>query len=358
MQMYTNTLLDNLMSGVISVGPDGVVQSVNQHALRLLKKESSEVLMQPFTVLPAAIQNHIDSLIKQDTQGDAADRLWIGDLNGPRRLLSVRSSRIPARQDGKTTIILIDDITDQTRLEEQMQRNQRLTAMRNLASSVAHEIKNPLNSIKLIVDLFRKKYKAANDTAALSKQLDTASGEIDRISAIIDHYLKFARMPVLHRIPVQLNKIADEVVTLFDESLKKKNIHLQQSFQPHPPLLGDPDQIRQVFINLLKNAQEAIDGTGIITFTGIVAPPVYEIRVTDTGKGIADKDKSFIFDFHYTTKKDGSGIGLSLVQHIMSAHGGDVQVASSVGEGTTFILHFPLAEQKRSAESSLQTEGV
>lgn len=358
MQMYTDTLLDHLMSGVISIAPDGNVQSINQHALRLLNKSSAQVLSQPYSVLPAAIREHIASLIQQDIKTDAADRLWIEDESGPRQLLSVRSSRIPAQAGGKTTIILIDDITDQTRLEEQLQRNQRLTAMRNLASSVAHEIRNPLNSIKLIVDLFRKKYKAPSEMAALTRQLDTASSEIDRISAIIDQYLKFARLPVPHRIPVQLPTLADEVATLFAESLRHQQIELQVSFEPHPTLVADPDQIRQVFINLLKNAEEAISGSGRISFTGRVTSACYEIRVIDSGKGIADKDRSFIFDFHFTTKKEGSGIGLSMVQHIMNAHGGDVQVVSAPGEGAVFILHLPMADLATAKPFTTQPEGV
>jgi signal transduction histidine kinase len=128
---------------------------------------------------------------------------------------------------------------------------------------------------------------------------------------------------------------------LFSEQLAGKNIAFKQMMQKHPQITADVDQLKQVFINLIQNAEQAIEPPGAITIHGKIAGE-YEIRVSDDGAGITDNDLDSIFDLHFTTKPDGSGIGLFVVQQIMEAHNGTIEVESELGYGTTFILRFPM----------------
>gem|GEM_PF-3408703 len=350
LQAYTNSILENLMSGVVSFDHTGRITSINQKACWLLNLEAPAVLFGPLSLLPPELQK----FTRTDQPADH-HRIWLQAADLRKRLVAVRRNRIPGEADDDIFILLLDDVTDQTILEQQISRNQRLQAMRTLASSVAHEIRNPLNSIKLLVDLIKKKYTPASDGEGYRQRLMTVHSEIDRISHIVDQYLQFARMPRATLAPVLFPDLLDEVATLYDAALKEKRIDLHLDLKSHRPLRGDRNQLKQVFINLINNAVEAIIPPGEIRITGHPGSGTYEIRIQDSGHGIPEQDLPNIFDFHFTTKKGGSGIGLSVAQQIVIAHQGVLFVESEEGQGAVFILQFPLEFVD---ENTLWTEPV
>jgi two-component system, NtrC family, sensor histidine kinase HydH len=338
----TNTILENLVSGVISIDQNGLIQSINKQALSILNLEYGNVIYQHYSELPVLFEGKIEECLSSNKNVSTISRHWIAVPDQSSRLFSLLTHFTEDENNNKICVILINDITDQTQLEEQMKRNQRLIAMQNLASSVAHEIKNPLNSIQLIVDLIRKKFKPASDADVYTRNLDTVKEEIKRISEIVEQYLRYTRPPKLSLAQVDFPKLMDEVTLLFDSELKENSIAFTFDMDAHQPLKGDRDQLKQVFINVVKNALEAIEGAGEITVTGKISGEYYEIHVKDNGSGIPQKDINSIFDFHFTTKKDGSGIGLSVVQRIITAHNGIINVESIEGLGTSFVMQFPL----------------
>jgi len=339
LQAYTHSILENLMSGVISYDQNSRITSINQKACWLLRVKASAVVQEPLTVLPPALLQ----CLRLDHPSADPHRIWLPIAGDQRRLISVRSKCIQSEQGDQAWIVLLDDITDQTLLEQQINRNQRLQAIRTMASSVAHEIKNPLNSIKLLVDLIKKKYQPAKDGVTYHQRLATVHQEIDRITTIVDQYLQFSRMPAISLAPLNFPALIAEVAALCEAGLNEKGIALTVQVAPHALLRGDRNQLEQVFINLLKNAEEAMDAGGTILITSRQTGSHYEIRVQDNGKGIREQDLASIFDFHFTTKKNGSGIGLSLAQQIIEAHHGNLLVESEAGHGATFILQFPSA---------------
>ncbi len=338
----TNTILEKLVSGVISVDQHGIIQFINNEALNILNLEYGHVIQNHYTALPKLLVGKIGECLTSEESANAESRHWITVSNDTRRLFSVLVHFTEDENDNKICVILINDITDQTQLEEQKKRNQRLIAMQNLTSSVAHEIKNPLNSIQLTVDLIRKKFKPAVGEEVYTRNLETVKAEIKRISDIVEQYLRFTRPPKMTYAPVDFPDLVQEVTYLFDSELKERNITLTRNLESHEPIQGDKNQLKQVFINIIKNALEGMNGAGSIEITGKIAGEYYEIHVKDSGIGIPQSDINSIFDFHYSTKRDGSGIGLSVVQRIMTAHNGIVSVESVEGEGSTFILQFPL----------------
>jgi signal transduction histidine kinase len=346
LRAYTNSILENLHSGVISFNQEGTIQSLNQQALHLLNLDLSEVLYKPYTLLPRAVSSYIQECLYKVQSNQTIRKTWISIKDEQKRLLSLRTDCIENKPGDKSIILLMDDVTDQTLLEEQITRNQRLQAMRTLASSVAHEIKNPLNSIKLLVDLVKKKHTPVENADIYNQRLLIVHQEIDRISTIVDHYLQFSRLPQITFSSIQFPALLAEVATIFDAEFRDKRITLRMQIEPHESLPGDRDQLKQVFINLIKNAEEAIEPPGEILLLGRELPPFYEIRVQDTGKGIDEKDISLIFDFHFSTKKNGSGIGLALAQQIMTAHRSVLYVESEPGLGATFVLRFPLVSEQ------------
>ena len=229
---YTNTVLENLASGVISVDQKGQVQTVNKQALQLLNTNSKEVIHKSFTVLPSPFRDAIAQKLYNGTDENLHSKHEY-TASGRNICVALRINIINEENDNKTCVLLIDDVTDQTQLEEQVRKNQRLTAMRNLASAVAHEIMNPLNAIKLIVDLIKKKNKSLMGTATYDQHLTTVQNEIQRISAIVDQYLRFARSPEMNLTSVNFPDLMNEITSLYESPLKEKNILFKNTMELH-----------------------------------------------------------------------------------------------------------------------------
>jgi len=339
LQENTNTILNNLQSGVISIDHEGTIQTANKQALSLLGKYLDSLYHQPYAVLPAAFHSAIRNCLGADHSQHKDDRKLIQWRD---RDISLRMNALKDGENRNTCILLLEDVTDEVRFEEQLRRNEKLTAMQNLASAVAHEIRNPLNSIRLNIDFVKKKTKSHEATKSLDHKLVSVQNEITRISTIVEQYLSFGRLPELTLESVLFPELVRETTSLFEVALKEKNISIAADIQTHPPILGDRNQIKQVFVNLIRNAQEAIPSEGSIRITGIVSEPFYEIRISDTGKGIAEKDRGHLFDLGFTTKKGGTGIGLTIVKQIITTHQGTLKVESEAGKGTTVFMQFPL----------------
>lgn len=350
LQDYTNTVLENLSNGVISIDHNGMIQTINKQAKMLLELEEPDVVNRPYTSLPTILHDVIKNCFDHSLMPATGEKRWFSGKDNHRRLLTLHTNLLKGEEMPPTCILVINDSTQQSQLELHIRRNQKLTAMRDMAFSVAHEIKNPLNAVRLLIDLVEKRYKPAKDGESYSQRMATAREEINRISAIVEQYLRYSRPPTLTFSPVSFNDLGKELYILKVHQLDERNITLRVAMEDHEPAKGDRDQLKQVFINLINNSEEAIEDTGEISITGRPIDSHYEIRVRDNGKGIPEKDLDSIFNLHFTTKSEGSGIGLSVVEQIVTAHQGSIDVESELDHGTTVILRFPL-EKEAGSES-------
>jgi PAS domain S-box-containing protein len=341
LQDHTNTILNNLQSGVLSIDQDGIIQSANKQALSLLEYDISDLYRKPFDVLSEEIWNAITECMQTDgtNNTDSRDRILIHWKN---RTIHLRSRIITDDATHRTYIILLDDITGQKLLEEQIRQNEKLSAMQKIALSVAHEIRNPLTAINLIIDLLRKQSNSMVQVDSSDLNLETVQKEIKRISVIVEKYLRYGKLPELKIGVIQFPLLFLDIKSMYEAQLDRKMILLVMDIKNHPPIKGDADQLKQVFINLLNNAEEAIGEKGRIEILGSMSGEVYEIEIRDSGKGIPQKHIESIFDFNFTTKQSGRGIGLAVVRQILNAHHATIDVESSEGKGATFILRFPI----------------
>ncbi len=340
LQDYTTAVFNNLSNGVISVDDKRIVRSINKQALLFIGEKYHSVMEKPVDVLPAnyveAIESHLMSTIKESR----VTTIW-QKKSGERRLFSLQTSLVQNDDGSQNCLLIINDITHHSHLEEQRRRNQRLDAMRNLAFSVAHEIKNPLNAVNLLIDLIRKKFKPVADEDKLHKHLNTVSSEIHRISDIVEQYLRFSRPATLNLSDVHLPELLNEIADLHVPELADQNIQLHIDMVDHEPLQADRDQLKQMFINLIVNAKEAIRDGGRIAVSGRMVDIYYEVRLQDDGIGIPEKNLDAVFDLYFTGKAKGNGVGLSVAQQIVEAHSGTIDVESEEGEGATFIVRLP-----------------
>ena len=313
----------------------------HRKALRLLGCEFADVYNKSYEVFPGIFVEAVRSC-GRDTDTAKDLRCYSLPDSGDKRWLSLRTTHMQEEAGPASCILLVDDVTEEVQLEEQKRTNERLSAMRRLASGVAHEIRNPLNSINLIIDLLKKEYIPDRNHDKYSMYITTVHKEISRINAIVEEFLRFTRPPQLQPELLDVSEFFGEIETLFRPRLSEGDHTMTVNVPPRYRLPADPGQLKQVFVNLIENAIQAFDKKGKIIITGEVQGDNYEITVEDNGCGIAPEEIDHIFDIYYTTKKEGSGIGLAVVHQIITQHKGKITVQSEKGSGTKFTIQLPV----------------
>ena len=230
-----------------------------------------------------------------------------------------------------------------------MRRTDRLASLGTLIAGLAHEIRNPLVSIKTFTQLLPERM---DDEEFRNYFLTVASGEIDRLTTLINELLGFAKPTEPNLKGEDVNSIIDKMEFLASTEAKKKNITITKNYSSNlPPVMADAEQIKQVLLNILLNGMQAIEGdqgqvwieTRVVRIAreaGI--DPFVQIEIRDNGAGISKENLDHIFDPFFTTRPEGSGLGLSITYQIVHEHGGFIDVESEVGKGTSFRVNFPL----------------
>ncbi|MFZ4395839.1 MAG: two-component system sensor histidine kinase NtrB, partial [Kiritimatiellia bacterium] len=255
-------------------------------------------------------------------------------------------------------LLVLQDISALRRLEEQVRRNDRLASIGTLAAGMAHEIKNPLVSLKTFAQLLPERYDDPDFRATFGPLLHD---EVNRIDQLVGQLLDFSRPVKVSLVSTSLHTVLDAALQLIAQPSKTRRLTLVRAFDaPEARVCGDERLLRQVFVNLLLNGIEAMQPGGTLTVgTRAAARPAtawregqqtddwIEAYVSDTGSGIAPADRTRIFDPFFTTKPSGTGLGLSIVHGIVWDHFGTIDVESAPGQGTCFRVTLPL--QPRSA---------
>jgi signal transduction histidine kinase len=228
-------------------------------------------------------------------------------------------------------------------VSSRLHHTERLASLGQLAAGLAHEIKNPLAGIHGVLELLRD--DATDD--AQSKLYDEMLSELDRVNGTIHSLLGFARPAPANRVSTDIAQLVEGTVKLLRPGLTKRSIQLDISITPDLcEFHVDPDQIRQVLVNLISNAADAIDRGGTISVRATEFPDGKGviIAVEDDGSGISEEGLGGIFEPFYTTKFSGTGLGLAVARSLVDKHGGRIEVESAVGAGTTFFLLLPEAD--------------
>jgi signal transduction histidine kinase len=251
------------------------------------------------------------------------------------------------------TAALQEEIKQRKRLEAAKVQAERLAAVGTMAAQVAHEVRNPLGSITLNLDLTFKEIGLLADgnghPADEGRTLvNDMRAEVRRIQRVIEDYLQFARLPKVQRQPVDLNGFLDRKIGFLRGELEGSNVKLRTHFDPALTLIhADAEQLWQTVLNLIRNSREAMPGGGELTIgtwrDGVRAL----LRVSDNGKGMTAEQLERLFEPFYTTKKEGTGLGLTLVQQIVTEHGGHIECESASGKGSTFTIILPVEEESQ-----------
>jgi two-component system sensor histidine kinase HydH len=343
---FSDQVVENLPMGLIATDENGKVAAYNQTAEAILGISSDTVFAgSAAKVLPHELWQLTERLENKGTVVE--EELECQTASGTGVPLKVSGAVLHGEDEGFLGYVFIfRDLVEVRRLQQEVERTKRLASLGSLAAGVAHEIRNPLSSVKGFATYFRDKLKDSpqdRDTATTMIQ------EVERLDRVIGQLLEFARPSTLKIKPVRINDLIQHSLKLIDGDARSKGIEVKVDIPldlPDVPM--DGDRINQVLLNLYLNGLQAMDGGGLlqVKVTRDDARKLTRITVSDSGRGIETADQERIFDPYFTTKPDGTGLGLAIVHKILDAHGGSIKVRSQTGAGTTVTITLPDGEEE------------
>ncbi|MHB8770286.1 MAG: ATP-binding protein [Syntrophales bacterium] len=342
---FSDSLVENMPIGLIAVDYQGRLIAFNQTAEAILGRSAREVLGKGAEeVLPEGLREIFRRLVGE---GRASEReIDFTAVEGRTIPLEVIATMLREEDDAFVGyVILFRDMTEIRRLKQEVARSQRLASLGSLAAGVAHEIRNPLSSIKGFATYFRERYRENPDDRETA---ETMISEVDRLNRVITQLLEFARPLTMKRIPTSLPVVIRHALRTVEGQATQKGIRIETDIPAAPAEIPlDADRMSQVLLNLLLNAVAATDAGGSI---GVSLKQqddgTIRIAIADTGAGIRPEDLPRVFDPYFTTKPSGTGLGLPIVQKIVEAHGGTIHIASEAGKGTTVTLLLPTTSEE------------
>jgi two-component system nitrogen regulation sensor histidine kinase NtrY len=338
---YMEIVLKNVAAGVISIDEKGMVTTINTSAEQMLEIKSEDVLGKRFSeVLAKQYLEQIEKLLDELklSRKDSIEKQLTVDLKGKSLSLLINLTTLKDEEGEPLGIVAVfDDLT-------QLIKAQRMAAWREVARRIAHEIKNPLTPIQLSAQRLRKRYldKLQPEGAVFDECTRTIVRQVDELKGMVNEFSNFARMPASNPTPNHLNEIIQETLVLFQENHRQINFEFIP--QDLPVFNIDRDQMKRVLINLIKNSLAAIGEEGEIKIQTSYDSKLQTVRleVSDDGCGIPDEDKQRLFEPYYSTKKSGTGLGLTIVNAIVADHFGYIRVRDNAPKGTTFLIELPV----------------
>lgn len=262
--------------------------------------------------------------------------------------VQLRVTLLPREEEGRSgTILLLSDITSRTEQEFETAMLSRMESLVRLAGGIAHEIGNPLNAITIHLELLKKRLAGipGEERKELEDSLSDIQDETRRLDRIIRNFLKATRKPPLRLRLDDLNEVITDALSFLKPQMDTANISVKFSKDKGiPAFLMDRERLYYTFMNLLKNALEAMPQGGSLKVTVTRKQRCAIVTIADSGCGIDEKDLARIFDIYYTTKPEGAGLGLMMVYDSIAEHGGKIEVSSKLNKGTTFKVLLPIRE--------------
>ncbi len=339
---YTETVLDNIGSGVVSVDAVGRVTTFNHAAERILGLKGEEIrgLLLNDVFKPLGLEMFMD-LVERIRNGEREALAWEGqaEVGGSALVLGLNGSRLrDDRGQSLGAVVVFEDLSA-------LIKAQKAAAWQEVAQRIAHEIKNPLTPIQLSAERLRKKFfeGAPDFNDIVDQSTQTIVKEVSGLKRMVDEFSKFARMPVPVLERQSLHDALNEVIVLY------KGAHRDLEFvtrldEQLPLIMMDREQIRRVFVNLFDNAVQAMNGKGYlwVTTRHEVRDGKVVIEVADEGVGIQPGDQENLFLPYFSKRKTGTGLGLAIVHRIITDHNGRIRVANHAPKGAIFTIELPV----------------
>ncbi|MFA5011906.1 MAG: ATP-binding protein [Ignavibacteria bacterium] len=336
-QTLTGNIIENLSPALITTDSTGNIIIFNNSAYKLLSI-TDDVCPSLDTI--NEISHDLSVILNKREKLENFEIET--SVNGIRRTFMLNSaSTLETKTSNSTYSLLIEDITDTRKIEKQLSQNEKFTAMGELASGVAHEIRNPLNTIIMISQRLEREYKYKINSEDFSSLLEILRSESYRVNSIVEQFLRFTKPAKLMIAEYDVNEFLTEIIKIAEVQTINKTIKIQAKINEYKKISFDYQQMKQVFINLIRNAIDASQNNGEINIEFTSSNKGNVFTICDNGSGITKENIKKIFDIYFTTKKNGTGMGLSIVRQIVLQHNGTIEVESEINRGSKFIITIP-----------------
>ena len=344
---FNENIVESISVGVLAVDLQDRIESWNSQMEVMYALPRLQALGRPLSevLAPAFLEEYYR--VRQTPGIHNLYKFRLGTTAGDTRIANIAIAPLVTKDFSVIgRLIIVDDITERIELESQLSQAEKLSSIGLLAAGVAHEVNTPLAVISSYAQMLAKQVHGDEKQSGL---LDKITRQTFRASEIVNSLLNFSRTSSTEFSNVDLNRVIQDTLTLLDHQFKTARIKVQPELQPElPPIYGNTGKLQQVFLNLFLNAKDAMPAGGTLKISTSNGHQVV-VKVTDTGSGIAQEHIHRIYDPFFTTKNKpktghsgGTGLGLSVTYGIIQEHAGKIRVASTPGQGTTFIMEFPM----------------
>ncbi len=343
----TSTIINQMPVGLIMTDLGGAIQKTNETARRML--HHPEGLAGNIHDLPCFVPI-ADRLKKEASIVEQEIRCRVDEGEVVPMLVNAAVIEDAAAQKAGH-VFLFTDITAIKQLEEQLRRSERLASLGRLAAGVAHEIRNPLSSIKGFATILAGRFKEDNRSRQIA---DVMVQEVERLNRVVSELLDFARPTELNRRVVSCSELIQDSIRLVEGEALRQKVRIESAVRPEDlEIQADPDRFAQILLNLYLNALHAMEDGGVLKVDAAEEAGEVVLTVSDSGTGISAEHLPHIFDPYFTTKPQGVGLGLANVHKFVEAHEGEIEVESTPGLGTTFSIRLPaLRDHEKGALSA------
>jgi len=346
LQSYNEYILQSIGNGILTINLHGNIAVLNPEAARILRINRQKAINTEWEKLIDKV-HPFHSIVSGMPAKESQSRIVERQLKFPDSSMTVGvqiSPLLDAEGQKIGTNFVMTDLTELRKLQEQIKEKEQLAYLGELSAAVAHEIRNPLNSIELFVGLLKRHTLSGSKQFQNIQKIQT---EIQALNAIVTNFLRFARPPQLEIQSFKMTELFQEILLLAESAVQKKNISVRMNVREEAALLkGDFNQLKQACLNVVLNAIQALDNDGKLTLSASFDQEKDDrnwivIEISDTGEGISGSDLERIFEPFYSTRTLGTGLGLPIVRNIIHSHHGTIFVESETGQGTTVTIRLP-----------------
>ncbi len=338
---YLRSLLDSLDSGVVVIAQDGKIETVSRSFRRLTglsaETEAGQDFKELFQDSPFLVEKISQGLSNLKRVSRYQGSLELGDG----KLFDVFASPLVINEEHSGMILVFVDMTETARTQAELRRNRALSAVGQMTAQIAHEIKNPLGSIRFATEVIKRRGPISQSDAETLAVIDRS---VDHLATIVAELADFARPKELKRTEINLNNLLDDLMPMVADRLSVKRVEVEKSYSPNLPIgQYDATELKKLFLNLIINAIDASAPGGSIELrTRVNGKREVTVEIADRGAGMDKETLSRLFEPFYTTKEKGTGLGMAIAKKITELHKGDLLITSKKGEGTTATVRLPI----------------
>ncbi|MDO9567149.1 MAG: ATP-binding protein [Candidatus Desulfaltia sp.] len=339
-RQYMEIVLKNVSAGVITLGPGGLISTINKSAEKMLNLIPKDMLNKNYKKLLRGQHLNLVEEIIDNLTSSREDHVTLPlrlTIEGGQRSFMMHVNALKDDAGNHVGIVMVfDDLTE-------LEKAQRIAAWREVARRIAHEVKNPLTPVSLSAQRLKRRYSKQINEPVFEECIQMIIDQVDLIRDLVNEFSAFARFPAANPELCDLPPIIEETVALYKEGPQNINFKISMN-EDIPPLNIDRRQIKQAMINLVDNAIASIKANGKISITLTNDPilKIVRIEIADNGPGISDEDKTRLFEPYFSTKKTGMGLGLTIVSTIVADHNGMIQVQDNQPQGAKFVIELPV----------------